>query len=81
MGGSRVPMKLYSDNKVAINNAHNPVHHDRTNHFEIDRHFIKEKFQKGKVCMVFLPTTQQIADVLTKGITRDSLKILQASWA
>ncbi|PON56572.1 hypothetical protein PanWU01x14_179850 [Parasponia andersonii] len=35
------PMKLYCDNKSAINIAHNPVQHDRTKHNEIDRHFIK----------------------------------------
>ena len=37
------PMRLYCDNKVAINIAHNVVQHDRTKHIKIDRHFIKEK--------------------------------------
>ncbi|KAH9753027.1 protein kinase domain-containing protein [Citrus sinensis] len=30
-----VPMKLYCDNKAAINIAHNPIHHDRTKHVEV----------------------------------------------
>ena len=30
-------MKLYCDNKSAINIAHNPIQHDRTKHIEIDR--------------------------------------------
>ena len=29
-------MKLYCDNKSAINIAHNPVQHDRTKHVEVD---------------------------------------------
>ncbi|RVX19841.1 Retrovirus-related Pol polyprotein from transposon RE1 [Vitis vinifera] len=43
------PMKLYCDNKSAINIAHNPIQHDRTKHIEIDRHFIKEKLEEGVV--------------------------------
>ena len=34
-------MKLYCDNKAAINIANNHMQHDRTIHVEIDRHFIK----------------------------------------
>ncbi|CAA6671840.1 unnamed protein product [Spirodela intermedia] len=33
------PMKIYCDNKSAINLVHNPVQHDCTKHVEIDRHF------------------------------------------
>ena len=46
-------MKLYCDNKSAINIAHNPIQHDRTKHIEIDRHFIKEKLKEGVVCMSY----------------------------
>ena len=61
-----LPMKLYCDNKAAIAIAHNPVLHDRTKHVEIDKHFIKEKIEKWVICMPYLPTTEQIADILTK---------------
>lgn len=62
------PMKLYCDNKSAIDIAHNPVQHDRTKHIEIDRHFIKEKLEDGLICMSYIPSTKQLADVLTKGL-------------
>ena len=40
------PMKLYCDNKSAINIAHNPIQHDGTKHIEIDRHVIKKNWRK-----------------------------------
>lgn len=41
------PMKLYYDKKFTISIAHNPIEHERTKHIEIDKHFIKEKFERG----------------------------------
>ena len=61
-------MKLYCENKVAISIAHNLVLHDRTKHVEVDKHFIKEKLESGLICMPYIPTTEQVANVLTKGI-------------
>ena len=63
------PMKLYCDNKSAISIAHNPVQHDRTKHIEVDRHFIKEKLDSGIICTPFVSTKDQLADVLTKGLS------------
>ena len=50
-------LKLYCDNKTTISIAHNLVQHDRTKDVEIDRHFIKEKFEASIICMPFVPTT------------------------
>ena len=65
---AQIPLKLFCDNKAAINISHNPVHHDRTNHMEVDRHFIKEKVEDGTICIVYVPTSSQVADVLTKSL-------------
>ena len=40
-------MTVLCDNKAAIKIAKNTVHHDRTKHVEIDRHFIKKKIEEG----------------------------------
>ncbi|XP_028095299.1 AP2-like ethylene-responsive transcription factor At2g41710 [Camellia sinensis] len=61
-------IRLYCDNTMAINIAHNPVQHDRTKHVEIDGHFIKEKFTSGTICTPFVRSGDQLADVLTKGL-------------
>ena len=63
-----MPMKMHCDNRAAISIAHNPVLHDRTKHVEVDKHFIKEKIDDGVICVNYVPTTEQAADLLTKGL-------------
>ena len=64
------PMKLYSDNKAAINIAKHPVQHDRTKQVEIDRVLIKEKLESGAICMLCISSKEQLADVFTKGLSK-----------
>ena len=63
-----LPMKLYCDNKAAISIAYNPVPHDQTKHVEVDKHFIKEKIEGGIVCMTYVPTEDQVVDLLIKSL-------------
>ncbi|PRQ35370.1 putative RNA-directed DNA polymerase [Rosa chinensis] len=62
-------MQLYCDNKATIEIAHNPVQHDRTKHVEVDRHFIKEKLDGQIIMFPFVPTEEQLADILTKALS------------
>ena len=74
-------MKLYCDNKAAISIAHNPVLHDRTKHVEVDKHFIKEKIEDGLICMVYVLTADQVADLLTKGLRTKQFDFLVSKLA
>ncbi|TYJ97386.1 Beta-galactosidase [Cucumis melo var. makuwa] len=64
------PLKLFRDNKAAISIANNPIQHDRTKYVEIDRHFIKERLDSRNICIPYIPSSQQVVDVLTKGLLR-----------
>jgi hypothetical protein len=61
-------LKLWCDNKSAINIANNPVQHDRTKHVEIDRFFIKEQLDDGTLKLSHVASREQVADCLTKGL-------------
>ena len=65
---------LYCDNKAAISISGNPVQHDRTKHVQIDRRFIKEKLDKGIVCLPFVRSKDQLVDTLTKAVTSEGFE-------
>lgn len=52
------------------------MQHDRTKHIEVDRHFIKEKLDMKLVEIPFVKSNEQLADILTHGV---STKTLQSS--
>lgn len=60
----------------------NHIFHARTKHVEIDFHFVREKVSSGAFQVQYIPTKDQIADIMTKGLTslrfqflRDKLKV------
>lgn len=59
-------MMLYCDNKATLSHGHSPAQHDRTKHVEIDRHFIKEKLGSKQICVPYVSSKSQLANVLTK---------------
>ena len=68
------PIPLYVDNQSAIKLIQNPVAHDRTKHIDIKYHFIRDAQAQGIIKVEYCPTEQQVADVLTKPLSREKHK-------
>jgi hypothetical protein len=59
---------VFCDNVSAVYLSANPVHHRRTKHIELDIHFVREQVALGRVRVLHVPTSQQFADIMTKGL-------------
>jgi len=68
---SSFPIPLLIDNQSAIAIAKNPEFHDRTKHIDIRYHFLRHKVESGDIILDYVPTNDQSADVLTKGLARE----------
>ena len=65
---------IYCDNQSCIKLSENPVFHDKSKHIEIKYQYIRDMVEKGAVELLYIATEQQIADVLTKPLSRLKLE-------
>ncbi|GJS75740.1 retrovirus-related pol polyprotein from transposon TNT 1-94 [Tanacetum coccineum] len=70
---------IMCDNKGAIDLSKNPVQHSRTKHIEIRHHFLRDNVQKGHILIEKVPSVDNIADILTKPLKRESFNYLHLS--
>ena len=58
--------KIYCDNDSTICVTKNPVLHDRMKHVGSDCHFVREQVMAGTMSTHHVPSSEQLADILTK---------------
>ena len=64
-GESPAPI-LYGDNQSTQELTKNGIKSERTKHIDIKYRFVTDEVQQGRVQLQWIPTTQQLADILTK---------------
>ena len=70
---------LYCDSQSAIHLAKNPFFHSRTKHIQLRYHFIRSLLEDGILKLEKISGAQNPANMLTKTVTIDKLKLCSAS--
>eukprot|EP00253_Pinus_taeda_P028162 PITA_28162 len=71
------PISILCDNTSAISISKNPVMHSKTNHIPIKYHFLREQVLEQKVKLEYVPSKEQVADILTKPLPRETFEYLR----
>jgi hypothetical protein len=69
-GPSPAPTTLYCDNQAALHLATGDNYHARTKHIDIRFHFIRQTIADKQITMVYCPTDEMTADILTKPLPK-----------
>jgi hypothetical protein len=57
---------LYSVNQTALSITLNPVQYQRSKYIAIRYQFIRQAIQNDQITLAYVPTDEQITDILTK---------------
>jgi spore coat polysaccharide biosynthesis protein SpsF (cytidylyltransferase family) len=68
------PIELGIDNQGALALASNPVNHLRSKHIRVRYHAIRDFIEHGDIKAFFVPTSEMVADGLTKASKPDGIK-------
>ena len=67
--GQKKLTPIYEDNTACIEWGNNVIGgRERAKHIDIRKHFAHEVIQNGEMRLVKVPTKDQLADILTKGL-------------
>ena len=69
-------MSVFCDNTSAINLSKNPIQHSKSKHIEIRYHFIHDLVEDKIVCLEFIHTNNQKADIFTKPLDGPQFELL-----
>jgi phage anti-repressor protein len=76
-GFTQDTMVIHCENTSTINISKNPVQHSQTKHINIRHHFNRDLVKSREVALMFIPSENQLADILTKPLDGSKFKSLR----
>eukprot|EP00253_Pinus_taeda_P028499 PITA_28499 len=71
------PISILCDNTSTISISKNPVMQSKTKHIPIKYHFLREQVLEQKVKLEYVPSKEQVADIFTKPLPRETFEYLK----
>lgn len=68
-----LPVTLFGDNENANNLANGASPNNRTRHIDIRQRYVSDKSAEGIIKVVWVPTIEQVADIFTKPLSRQTV--------
>src|SRR5262249_17029316 len=66
------PIEMYCDNQAAISLIYSVANNSKGKHIEVQYHYIRDIVEKGEIKVTYIPTSDMLADPLTKGIATEN---------
>ena len=68
---NELPVTILGDNQAAITLSKDPVSHSKSKHMDIKFHWQREKVERNEIIYQYVPSNENIADILTKPLAND----------
>lgn len=66
LGFEQTLTEVFQDNQACVQMAKGNVNHQRSKHIDMRYHFIQEAVTAGEMKLTWIPTSEMVADILTK---------------
>jgi hypothetical protein len=77
LGIAQTEARLLCDNQSTVAVAHNPVATDRSRHINVKHRKVQELIENQVLSVSWVPTKDQVADVLTKQLPKPQFEHLR----
>ena len=63
-------LRMLCDNMAALTHVHSPGSINKTKHVDVQFQFVLDRLTRGDLDFEYVPSSENLADIFTKGLTR-----------